>query len=221
MDSQDKKDFLEEQLGVPKAKKSSWKLYFGLLGLLFITAMLLAYFYRVTPKKTEPIAKRKIPATSGVYVVVLSKVDSANIVRITENIQSHVGKDSAMTKMVLGSTFMYKQCTSLAEYKRLLKQAMTEATPTSLKNQGLLISQMVGILTNDLAPSRFVLVGSFADSTVTELEKRFLGISKVLYTRNEVFGKTTIVNELIPRTAPSTQFVMNLFKQQNLPVVEQ
>jgi hypothetical protein len=221
MDSQQNKDFLEDQLGVPKAKKSSWKVFYTLLGILFITAMLLAYLYRVTPKKTEPIAKRKIPATSGVYVVVLSKVDPVNINRITDNIQTAVGKDSAMTKMVLGSTFMYKQCTSLAEYKRLLTQAMTEATPTSLKNQGLLISQMVGILTNDLAPSRFYLVGSFADTTVTELEKRFLGISKVLYTRNEVFGKTVIVNELLPRTSASSQFVMNLFKKQNLPVIEQ
>ncbi len=221
MDNQNDKDFLEDQLGVPKAKKSTWKLYYSLLGLLLITAVTLAVFYRVSPKKTEPITKRKVPALFGTYAVILSPVDSLNAIRIVANISNQIGKDSAKTKMVIGSTFLYKQCTSLAEYEKLLLAAMKEATPTSLKNQGLLVSQMVGILTNDLAPSNFYMIGTLADTNVVQLEKRLLGISKVLYTRNEVFGKTVIVNELMPRSSNASFFVMNLFKQQNLPVLEQ
>ena len=131
-----------------------WKAIYMFLIILGISSGIIGLVYRQLPKKSEVLAKRKIPKIRSVYALILSPIPVTMADSISRAIKQDIGKDSIRVKMVVGGTAVYKHCTSADEFRRLIDTAAVRARAADIEIQNLLHSKVVDIITSDTLPAR-------------------------------------------------------------------
>lgn len=209
---------------LPAPKKNGWMYVFVSFGTLAIIVFVLTAIYRDTPRRTGLVTKRSSPVEYGVYTAILSTVDSATARAFVEHLAQRIGKDSAVTKMVVVGTHMVKQCTSFDDYRQLVYESLVEARPKNLRTQSLLMSQIANVTVKDQAPSTLYLVGALDDSNYTAIESNFEATIAALQLRNQTIGPLRINSWL---TAPASQdssearaLFLNSFRRRGFDVSE-
>ncbi|MBK9248604.1 MAG: hypothetical protein IPM69_10935 [Ignavibacteria bacterium] len=200
--------------------KNGWLIIYAVLACIALAGLIISIKYRVMPKKTEVIAKRKIPATNSAYTLMLSPLDSLETLRIGQAIRADIGVDSAVTKMVVGGTALYKQCTSSAEYEKLIAQGLREAQPDNLEKQALMFSQFVGIMVTDTIPVELYLAGKLGGTTFEAVDKRMSATCKDLDLRSSTFGRVRVVSYLRPIDNSINRQFMKYFRDRGFEVIE-
>ena len=71
-----------------------WKAIYIFLFVLGLSGGVLGLVYRQLPKKSEVLAKRKIPKIRAVYAIVLSPVSAYRADSISKAIKKEIGADS-------------------------------------------------------------------------------------------------------------------------------
>ncbi|HYF03319.1 MAG TPA: hypothetical protein VEC36_08075 [Patescibacteria group bacterium] len=211
-------DTHHEDSFLPPARKNSWKAIFLIIGSLVITAFILITFFRVSTPKPTAFKKPKVPPTQSAYALVLSPLDSLTANKIASGIFKDINKDSINMKMVVGSTTMYNQLISLAEFKSNISRALQEAKEIDLKTQSLLFSQLVGIMISDTLPARLYLIGSIGDDSKDSVPARLLGTIRDLDLRSKKLGKVEIVDYLVPLDDPKKNRVLSYFKEHDFTI---
>lgn len=204
---------------LPPAKKNSWLLIYGVIGGLVVAAFILITFFRVsTPERPTP-RKPKLPPLKSTYALILSPVDSAQAWNISQGILKNIGSDSARTKMVVGSTTLYEQCISSAEYVKFIRKALKDGKEIDLKTQALLFSQLAGIMLTDTLPANLYIVGRVAEEEDGALPVRLMGTIRDLDLRSKKLGKVDVINYLTPPDDPKAQRILGVFKEYGFTVL--
>lgn len=197
-----------------------WKAIYIFLFVLGLSGGVLGLVYRQLPKKSEVLAKRKIPKIRAVYAIVLSPVSANRADSISKAIKKEIGADSIRIKMVIGGTAVYKHCTSADEFRRLIDTASKRSVEADIEIQNLLHSKVVDIITSDKLPTRLYILGSAPNIEINSLQKRMSHIAEYLDIRNRSLGSITIVNCLEPKNSPQNQLYINFYKARGLKVEE-
>lgn len=177
--------------GVP-VKKKGWLLIFGLYATLAITAVVLGSLYRVLPKRSEVLAKRKAKPEFSSYALILSPLKTDQAYAVAQGIMNDIGEDSTKTKMVISGTAFHKQCTSLAEYGRLIARSSMQAQPPQSAVQAQLTEKMLNIMITDTILAQFYIIGNFGDAPISEIEKKVLPVFTGIDLRSKTIGKVRI-----------------------------
>jgi hypothetical protein len=202
--------------GTPR--KSTWLGVYAALAAVALVCLVFIGIYRQMPKRSAPVKKRTVPATKNVFAMVLSPVDTRTAGAISQQIDSSIGKDSAVTQMIIGGTAVHKRCMSLDDFSRLSRRALTEAQPENLKRQAILLSYVAGVITADTLPTTLYIIGKIDESDYTEVEKRVAGAASAIGGWNRAFGNIGIVTYIPkPQTARGDsikrEFIAALRKQ--------
>ena len=200
--------------------KNGWLIIYAALACIAIAGVVISINYRQIPKKSEVIAKRKIPATKSAYTLMLSPLDSLETVAIGQAIGADIGADSALTKMVVGGTALYKQCTSVAEYSKLIAKGLRGAQPDNLEKQALMFSQFVGIMITDTIPVELYLAGKLGGETFDAVDKRLSNTCKDLDLRSSSFGRVRVVSYLRPVDNSINRQFLKYFRDRGFEVLE-
>jgi hypothetical protein len=204
---------------IPKPKWG-WKAIYIFLFVLGLSGGILGLIYRQLPKKSEVLAKRKIPKIRAVYAIVLSPISTNRADSISKAIKKEIGADSIRIKMVIGGTAVYKHCTSADEFRRLIDTASKRSVEADIEIQNLLHSKVVDIITSDKLPTRLYILGSAPNIDTNILKKRMTHIAEYLDIRNRRLGSITIVNCLEPKNSLQNQLYINFYKARGLKVEE-
>ena len=78
-----------------------WKAIYMFLIVLGIASGIIGLVYRQLPKKSEVLAKRRIPKIRSVYALILSPIPVTMADSISRAIKRDIGKDSIRVKMVV------------------------------------------------------------------------------------------------------------------------
>ena len=211
---------IADSLDTLPTPKNGWLLIYGVLACIALAGVIISIKYREIPKKTEVIAKRKIPAKKSAYTLMLSPLDSLETIKIGQAIRADIGADSAITKMVVGGTALYKQCTSSAEYGKLIAKGLREAQPDNLEKQALMLSQFVGIMITDTIPIELYLAGKLGGATFDAVDKRLSNTCKDLDLRSSSFGRVRVVSYLRPTDNTINRLFMKYFRDRGFEVIE-
>lgn len=176
---------------VPK-KKKGWLIVYGLYGILAITAVTLGTLYRALPKRSEVLAKRKAKPEYSSYALVLSPLGKNQAQQIAQEIINDIGEDSTKTKMVVSGTAFHKQCTSLAEYGKLIEQSSVNAHSANITTQAQLTDKMLNIMITDKILAQFYIIGNFGNSSFTDIEKNILPVFNGITLRSKALGKVQV-----------------------------
>lgn len=201
-------------------RKYGYLVIYGFLALIGITSIILSKVYRQMPKKTEVIAKRTVPAKASTYTLMLSPLDSSTAGTIGQSIRKEIGSDSIITKMVVGGSALYKQCSSGAEYGKLISQGLREAQPAMIDKQALMFSQFIGIMISDTLPAKLYLAGQLGGNTMAQVDKRISGTCKDLKLRSDVLGKVQVVSYLRPVENQMNRQFLQYFRDRGFEVEE-
>lgn len=182
---------------IPSPGKKGWKIIFGGIGLLALTALILSLIYRQQPRPTELLERKKrAAATHVVYTVVFSKVDDATTRRALDRIVRDVTPDSAVTDLVIGSTVTDPWCASVNEYQRMILKACRETGDMRISKQTQVMSMIAGLLTKSTKPATIYLLGSLTDAEPADYVKRTEQTAAGIALRNEVIGPVRVVSFL-------------------------
>jgi hypothetical protein len=222
MNSLEQEETPDNTLGIAAipTRKYGYLIIYGCLAFIGIMSVVLSKIYRQIPKKTEVIAKRTIPATSSTYTLMLSPLDSVTATTIGQAIRADIGADSTVTKMVVGGTALYKQCSSGTEYGKLIAQGLREAQPANLGSQALMFSQFIGIMIGDTLPARLYLAGQLGGNTIEQVDKRLSSTCKDLKLRSDALGKVSVVSYLRPIDNPINSQFLQYFRNRGFTVEE-
>jgi len=201
-------------------RKYGYLLIYGCLAFIGILSVVLSSIYRQMPKKTEVLTKRTVPATAGSYTLMLSPLDSLTADTIGQSIRDHIGVDSIKTKMIVGGTALYKQCSSGAEYARLISQGLREAQQANLENQALMFSQFIGIMIGDTLPVRLYIAGQLGGNSIAQADKRLSGTCRDLKLRSDALGKVSVISFLRPKDNPINRQFLQYFRNRGFIVEE-
>ncbi|MFM8840937.1 MAG: hypothetical protein ACKOFB_07560 [bacterium] len=204
---------------IPKPKWA-WKAIYLFLIILGLSSGIIGLVYRQLPKKSEVLAKRKIPKIRSVYALILSPIPMAKADSLSRAIKSDIGKDSIVVKMVVGGTAVYKHCTSSDEFRRLIDTASVRARKADIEIQNLLHTKMVDIITSDTLPARLYVIGSAPEMPAQELRMRMQSIIEYLDIRNREMGRLTIVNALEPKNSTQNRVYLDFYKKVGIEVEE-
>jgi hypothetical protein len=204
--------------------KRGWLYILMFLAMLPITVGILTAVYRQMPKKSAIVKKRKIPATNAVFVSVMSTVDSTHAQRIIGTIAQEIGADSTYTKMTVGSTAIFKQCTSLDDYKNVLREGLLYSKDNDLKKQAVLMSHVAGVITTDTLPTKLYLVGKLDAHEYEKVQRRMEMMAGVLRSRSDLLGRVGVI-AYIPEGKDREQdsirkLVLDNFRRVQIPVEE-
>lgn len=175
------------------SRPNGWKIVFGFYGALVIIVFALTMLYRAQPKSSGIVQKRTVPATQSVFVAVLSPLRNQDAAHIARDVSTEIGADSALTRMVLGGTHVYKECTSLADFSTLLQKGIINARPRDLETQAKLLAQITGRVMADQLPAKVYLVGNFANDEYQVIKNRLKGICDVMEMRNTMNNTVEII----------------------------
>lgn len=212
----------DNSLGITSipTRKYGYLFIYGCLGLIGIMSVVLSKIYREMPKKTEVIAKRTVPATASTYTLMLSPLDSNTALEIGQAIRADIGSDSTITKMVVGGTALYKQCSSGAEYGKLISRGLREAQQANLEKQALMFSQFIGIMIGDTLPARLYIAGQLGGNSIAQADKRLSGTCRDLKLRSDALGKVNVVSYLRPVDNPLNHQFLQYFRDRGFTVEE-
>jgi hypothetical protein len=204
---------------MPKSEKRNWLIVYAFFAILGITGLILIALYRQVPKKSAPVAKRKVPATRTVFTSILSPVDSVTARNIVRDVALTIGKDSDLTQMTISGTAVYKRCTSLKDFENLFFEALVKAEPENLKRQSMLLSHVSGVITSDALPTDLYVVGKIAEDNFMPEEKRLLSFAQVMGRRNESMSPVSMTFYVPEGGATRAQF-MNTLKRGKYKFIE-
>lgn len=204
---------------IPKPKWA-WKAIYLFLVILGLSSGIIGLVYRQLPKKSEVLAKRKIPKIRSVYALILSPISINKADSISRAIKKDIGKDSIFVKMVVGGTAVYKHCTSADEFRRLIDTAAVRARTADIEIQNLLHSKIVDIITSDTLPARLYVIGSAPAMPADELRMRMRSTVEYLDMRNREMGRLTIVNALEPKNSNENLVYLDFYKRVGIEVEE-
>lgn len=211
----------------PAGNKNNWKIVFIILAVIGLSGAIIATVYRVIPPKTQPVRKRTAPASAISFVTILSPVQADFAQKVVQRVVSDIGTDTAMTKINFGGTHSYKESiASIDDFTKLLPGALTGARSESMKNQGLLISQSVGVVMAEKLPSRMYFVGTFTkntdDNELFVMKNRFEGIAKALVVQNTSRAKLTLITIPPPNETEEEQRLrrelLSVFSQKGIEI---
>jgi len=197
-----------------------WKAIYLFLIILGISSGIIGLVYRQLPKKSEVLAKRKIPKIRSVYALILSPIPVSMADSISRAIKQEIGKDSIRVKMVVGGTAVYKHCTSADEFRRLIDTAAVRARPADIEIQNLLHSKIVDIITSDTLPARLYVIGSAPEMSAETLRLRMKSTIEYLDIRNREMGRLTIINGLEPKNSIQNKVYLEFYKRVGIEVEE-
>ena len=197
-----------------------WKAIYMFLIVLGISSGIIGLVYRQLPKKSEVLAKRKIPKIRSVYALILSPIPVTKADSISRAIKNDIGGDSIRVKMVVGGTAVYKHCTSADEFRRLIDTAAVRARPADIEIQNLLHSKIVDIITSDTLPARLYIIGSAPEMPEETLRMRMKSTIEYLDIRNREMGRLTIINGLEPRNSIQNKVYLDFYKRVGIEVEE-
>lgn len=211
---------------LPTPKKNGWIYIFVSIAALAVVALILTTIFRDIPRRNGLVKKRSSPVEYGVYTAILSPVDSATARAFVEHLAQRIGKDSAVTKMVVGGTHMFKQCSSFDDYREVVFESLIQANPKNLRTQSLLLAQVADITIKDQAPSTLYLVGTLASKDYTSIENNFDATIAALQLRNQTIGPLYIYSWLINSTPPDSseaathELFLNSFRKRGFDVTQ-
>ena len=197
--------------GVP-VKKRGWLIIFALYAALAITAIVLGSLYRVLPKRSEVLAKRKAKPEFSSYALILSPLKSDEAHKVAQSIMNDIGEDSTKTKMVISGTAFHKQCTSLAEYGHLITQSAIQAQPPQSTVQAQLTDKMLNIMISDKILAQFYIIGNFGNASLNEIQKTVLPVFTGIDLRSKTIGKVHVFTYFSGGDSLSNVSVTNYLK---------
>ncbi|MBS1538105.1 MAG: hypothetical protein JST20_10205 [Bacteroidetes bacterium] len=220
MDNSTDNEGQDNSLGINSipTRKYGYLIIYGCLALIGILSIVLSSMYRQMPKKTEVLTKRTTPAIASTYTLMLSPLDSITSDTIGESIRAHIGADSIITKMVVGGTALYKQCSSGAEYGKLISQGLREAQQANLEKQALMFSQFIGIMITDTLPARLYLAGQLGGNSITQVDKRLSSTCRDLKLRSDALGTVRVVSFLRPKDNSINSQFLQYFRDRGFDV---
>ncbi len=193
-------------------KPTNWLVIYAAIGMVGVLCLIAMAVYFQAPKKSAPVKKRKIPATQNVFAMVISPLDSLAARAITREISAEIGKDSAVTQMIIGGTAVYKRCVSLADFSNLMQQGIVEARPETLEKQTLLLSSVAGVITADTLPTKLYIIGWVDPGSFDAVAKRVTATTSAMSAWNKAFKNIDIVT-YIPPTTQETNSARTAFIQ--------
>lgn len=205
--------------GVPK-KKKGWLIVYGLYAFLAITAVVLGTLYRVLPKRSEVLAKRKAKPKYSSYALILSPLSKQEAFRVAQQINSDIGSDSIDTKMVLTGTAFHKQCTSLAEYTKLIESSVLNAQKPDLAIQAQLTEKIFNIMVSDKILAQFYIIGNFGTSSFSDVEKTVLPVFNGITFRSKTIGKVQVFDYITGGDSVTNRNFVSYLKGQGFLVKE-
>lgn len=204
---------------VPK-KKRGWLIVYGLYGLLAITAVTLGTLYRVLPKRSEVLAKRKAKPQYSSYALILSPLNKQEAERIANEISNDIGSDSTVTKMVITGTAFHKQCTSLAEYGKIIKESTVHAAKPNIGVQAQLTEKMLNIMITDKILAQFYIIGNFGNAIPSDIDKNILPVFNGITLRSQTIGKVQVFNYIKGGDSTTNNYFVQYLKDQGFMVKE-
>jgi hypothetical protein len=217
----------EQQSQVPSdhgqkipSPRRGWLIIYTFFAILGLAGGIIGLVYRQLPKKSEVLAKRKLPALRSVYALVLSPLSPAMADSLSRSIKAGIGADSTRVKMVVGGTAVYKHCTSADEFRRLIDTAVVRARPADIEIQNLLHSKMLDVINADTLPARLYIMGSAPNMNMDSLKLRMAYVADYLDMRNRGLGKITIVNALYPRDMLQNRLYTSFYKARGISLEE-
>lgn len=193
---------------IPSSRRGAWLIY-ALLAAVGILSVVLSQIYREMPKRSEVLERRKIKPEWSTYVLPLSPLDSAFAATFSGDVVRSIGKDSGITKMVITGTAVYKQCTSLAEYGRLIAKGVREAHPPAIGTHSMMLAKVMDVMTADTAQARLYIVGSFGAPTLETVRKELQTTLNGLRLRTQKLGRI----DVFIYTRPTSDTVGHLFAE--------
>ena len=211
----------EEMYGVPPPKRNNWKFYYGFVGFLAVTGLILVALYAERPKKYEVMPKRKTPPVRSVYALVMSPLDARAARATVDSVRSAVnGADSSNINMIVASTKIYKRFVSSAEFLRVLNDALLNAQQVPLDKQSVLLSQLCGILIKDTMPTKMILIGRLASTDFEPVRRQLNTSSRIIVQRNSIFGPVEIESFLDAPASNAVRQFLGYFSKQGITVRE-
>lgn len=211
----------EEWYGVPAPKKNNWKMYYGFVGFLAVTGLILVVLYAERPKRYEVMPKRKSPPVRSVYALVMSPLDTLTARATVDSVRAAVcGPDSSNINMIVASTKIYKRFVSSAEFLRVLNDAVLNAQNVPLDKQSVLLSQLCGILIKDTLATKMILIGRLASDDFEPVRRQLNTSSRIIVQRNTIFGPVEIESFLDASSSNSVRQFLGYFSKQGITVNE-
>jgi len=204
---------------VPK-KKRGWLIVYGLYGFLAITAVTLGTLYRVLPKRSEVLAKRKAKPEYSSYALILSPLGTKEAEEIAHEICDDIGSDSIATKMVITGTSFHKQCTSLAEYGKIIKESTVHAAKPDIGTQAQLTDKMLNIMITDKILAQFYIIGNFGTAKYNDIEKSILPVFNGITLRSQTIGKVQVFDYIKGGDSTTNRRFVEYLKNQGFMVKE-
>lgn len=202
---------------VPK-KKRGWLIVYGLYGLLAITAVTLGTLYRTLPKRSEVLAKRKANPRYSSYTLILSPLSKQEAEDVANEISNDIGSDSTVTKMVITGTAFHKQCTSLAEYGKIIGESAVRAAKPDIATQAQLTEKMLSIMATDKILAQFYIIGNFGTAQFSDIEKNILPVFNGITLRSQAIGKVQVFNYIKGGDTTTNNYFVNYLKDQGFIV---
>ena len=184
--------------------------FFGVIG---ISALVIMAIFKQKPTSSATVKKRKIPAERSVFVTALSPLDSALAKKITDVICDDIGKDSSVTKMIVGGTKVYKHSTSLADFRERVQEALRYAQKENLRTQGVLLSQTASQLFTDMLPWKVYVIGAIAEGTDKTAIFRIRGFASATEKRHNNFAPVQVYSYLFGNDSVATVFKNSLYNR--------
>lgn len=201
-------------------RRAGWKMIYAGLAFVALMGIVAIVIFKTRPPNVGVVKKRTLPAHHGVFTAVLSPVDTVTAREIIRSITADIGADSAYTKMVVGSTTIYKQCTSLADYQRVLLEGLTTGRMETLKKQAVLLSHVAGEVRSDTMRTNLYLVGEFRQGDPAEIRSRMNGAMEAVATRSRLFGDVSVVLFGQPQSSEALATLTGIVQKQQLAFEE-
>lgn len=214
-------DSADDMYGVPPAKKNNWKFYYGFVGFLAVTGLILVALYAERPKRFQVLPKRKTPPVRSVYALVMSPLDTLTARATVDSLRAEVsGADSSDINMIVAGTKIYKRFVSSAEFLRVLSDALLNAQQVPLDKQSVLLSQLCGILIKDTLATKMVLIGRLSSTDFEPLRRQLNTSARIIVQRNTIFGSVEIESFLDAPVGNAVKQFLAYFSSQGIRVNE-
>ena len=207
---------------LPPPKRNAWIVVFATLAFIAAATLVLRHIYRDSVKNRKQVqslvTKRTTPALFTNYTLVFAPVDEHVARRIGSDIIIDIGKDSAVTHMVVASTLLYHHTSSLREYRDTIYRAATQSRQADASKQSLLFAQLAGVILQDTLPVRLNLVGRLSTMPGDTLLTRFGGTARDLGFKNERFNNVQVVSYMTEREGSPESALHRAFRDRGIAV---
>lgn len=197
----DRQETILDGQKIPTSRRGHWIIY-ACLAAVGIMSVVVSQLYRQLPKRSEVIERRKVKPERSSYILVLSAGGKEFARQVAGDVAREIGGDSAKTKMVITSTAVYKQCTSLAEFRLLIGRGIQQAHPPALGTQSLMLAKILDVLGADTARARLYIVGKLGANSLESIQKEMQTTLNGIRLRSQKLGRVEVI--FYPHPKPDT-----------------